>query len=77
MKRARAASHRKKRNTAQESQMKTLIRRVRDSKEMDKAEVALKKAVAYLDSLANKGVIHKNKASNQKSKLTKLINKMK
>ncbi len=30
--------------------------------------------VAMLDKLAKKGVIHKNKASNLKSKLTKRVN---
>ncbi len=57
--------------------MKTLIRKVRTSKAKDDAAKALHSAVKYLDEIAAKGVIHKNKASNQKSRLTKLVNGMK
>ncbi len=57
--------------------MKTLIKRVRAAKEKEKAAEALKIAVKTLDQLAAKGVIHKNKAANQKSKLTKLVNAIK
>lgn len=77
LKRARAAVRRKKRNTARESRMKTLIRRVRQAKEKPGAEKALMEASAYLDRLAQKKVIHPNKAANQKSKLTLLVNALK
>ncbi len=73
-KRSRSALHRGGRNTADQSRMKTLIRNVRLEKEKEKAEAALRKAVAFLDKLAQKRVIHRNKASNQKSKLTKYVN---
>ncbi|MFZ1460464.1 MAG: 30S ribosomal protein S20 [Ignavibacteria bacterium] len=36
----------------------------------------MKKTVAILDRAAVKGVIHRNKAANQKSKLAKHINKL-
>jgi len=45
-------------------------------KDKAKAETALKVAVSLLDKLAGKRVIHPNKAANQKSKLTKLVNKL-
>jgi small subunit ribosomal protein S20 len=57
--------------------MKTLIKRVRSAQAKDQATVALKKAVKFLDQLAAKGVIHRNKAANQKSKLTKFVNSLK
>jgi small subunit ribosomal protein S20 len=57
--------------------MKTLIRNVRGAKEKEKGAAALKVAVKVLDQLASKGVIHKNKASNQKSALTKFVNTLK
>lgn len=44
----------------------------------DKKEAAekLPKLVAMLDKLAKKSVIHKNKAANLKSKLTKQVNSL-
>jgi small subunit ribosomal protein S20 len=77
LKRMRSSSRRKQHNTSRESAMKTLIKKVRHSKEKPGAEVALKEAVSLLDKLAQKRVIHANKAANQKSKLTKLVNKLK
>ncbi|MGA7160015.1 MAG: 30S ribosomal protein S20 [Bacteroidota bacterium] len=77
IKRIRSSAHRKKNNTAQESAMKTVIKKVRQEKDKSKAEAALKEAISLLDRLAQKRVIHPNKASNQKSKLTKLVNAIK
>jgi small subunit ribosomal protein S20 len=77
IKRIRSSARRKKLNTAQESAVKTVIKKVRQEKDKIKAEVALKEAVSLLDRLAQKRVIHPNKASNQKSKLTKLVNAIK
>lgn len=76
-KRVRQSKRRHEQNKGQLSRMKTFIKRVRSTKEKEKAEVVLKTAVKYLDQLAAKGLIHRNKASNQKSKLTKLVNAMK
>ncbi len=36
----------------------------------------LPKVIALLDKLAKKNIIHKNKAANLKSKLTKHVNKL-
>jgi small subunit ribosomal protein S20 len=77
IKRIRSSVRRKTRNTGQESAMKTVIKKVRQEKDRAKAAVALKEAVSLLDRLAQKRVIHPNKASNQKSKLTRLVNAIK
>lgn len=76
-KRIRSTARRNARNTDQKSAMKTLVKKVRSEKDKTKAEVALKEAVSMLDKLAGKRVIHPNKASNQKAKLTKHVNKIK
>ena len=76
-KRVRQSLRRALRNKGSISRMKRLVRKVRSTKEKDKAAVALKHAVKFLDQLASKGVIHRNKAANQKSKLTKLVNALK
>ena len=65
------------RNKANISRMRTMIRKVRLAKAKDKAAAALKTAVKFLDQMAAKGVIHRNKAANQKSKLTKFVNTLK
>lgn len=76
-KQARKATKRRLVNRHYMSSMKTALKRVRDAKEKEKAQEALKKAVKVLDQLAAKGIIHKNKAANQKSQLTKFVKAMK
>jgi small subunit ribosomal protein S20 len=77
VKRARQTVRRAERNKAQLSKLKTQIKKVRSSKNKEEGIAALKSAVKYLDQLSAKGVIHKNTASNQKSRLTKFVNKIK
>ncbi|GAB4091203.1 30S ribosomal protein S20 [Flaviaesturariibacter terrae] len=58
---------------------KTTRNAVRDLKELsDKAAAGdkLPSVVEMIDKLAKRGVIHKNKASNLKSKLAKRVNKL-
>lgn len=58
---------------------KTTRNAVRDLKELsDKAAAGEKmpSVIAMIDKLAKRGVIHKNKASNLKSKLAKRVNKL-
>jgi small subunit ribosomal protein S20 len=77
LKRVRQSASRSATNKNRLSKMKTLIKKVRTAKTKDEARAALKNAAKYLDQLCKKGAIHKNKASNQKSKLAKFVNKMK
>ncbi len=72
----RAVKHRV-RNRAYLSRMKTAIRRVRESKEKEKAAAELRKVVKLLDQLAAKGMIHKNNAANKKSSLTRFVSSLK
>ena len=56
--------------------MRTSIKRVLYSASegnSDEAAAEYKKAQPLIDSLARKGIIHPNKAANQKSKLVKKI----
>ena len=77
VKRIRKSARRQVRNKADLSRIKTLVKNVRSAKEKKDAEAALRTAVKFLDRLAAKGVIHRNKASNQKSKLTRFVRAMK
>ena len=76
-KRARISRRRALRNRDWKSKMRTAIKRVRSTTEKEKAAVELRKTVKLLDQLAAKGIIHKNNAANNKSSLTKFVNKMK
>jgi len=75
-KRARQAMRRQARNTVWKSRMRTAIKRVRAAKDKVTAEAELNKTVKLLDQLAARGVIHRNKAANQKSALTLHVNKL-
>lgn len=76
-KRARGSKRKAVRNKASISRMRTAVKQVRTSTDKEKALTELKKTVKLLDQLASKGVIHKNKAANDKSKLTRHVNKLK
>jgi small subunit ribosomal protein S20 len=76
-KRARTTKRRTARNAQWKTRMRTAIKKVRTLKEKAKAEAELRKTVKLLDQLAAKGIIHRNKAANQKSALTKLVNSLK
>lgn len=56
---------------------KTAVKNLRAATEKKEAESLLPKVSAMLDKLAKRNVIHKNKASNLKSKLTKKVNSLK
>jgi small subunit ribosomal protein S20 len=55
------------------SQVKTFVTTL-GAGDMNKAEEALRKAVAVMDKVAVKGTIHRNAASRRRSRLTKRLN---
>ncbi|MFM7838256.1 MAG: 30S ribosomal protein S20 [Chitinophagaceae bacterium] len=58
---------------------KTTRNAIRDLKELKAAKEAggkLQEVASMIDKLAKRGIIHKNKAANLKSKLTKNVNKL-
>jgi small subunit ribosomal protein S20 len=76
-KRARASQRKALRNAQMQSRMRTAVKKVRSLRDKEKASTELRKTVKLLDQLAAKGVIHRNKAANTKSALTKLVNALK
>jgi len=76
-KQARQAVKHHERNRHYLSLMRTAVKRVRQSKEKEKAVASLRRASKLLDQLASKGIIHHNKAANQKSALTKFVDSLK
>ena len=75
-KRARQTIKRTERNKLYKANIRTSIKKVLEAKSKDIAEKELKKTVALLDRVSAKGTIHKNTAANQKSRLTKIVNKL-
>ena len=75
-KRARQNETRRKQNASQRSMMRTRIKKVVNAAEAgDKAQAdeALKAAIPVIDSMADKDLIHKNKAARLKSRLNKRV----
>ncbi len=70
----RQAAKRRERNRYYGKTTRNAIRDLKDLTDKAAAGEKLPTIVAMLDKLAKKGVIHKNKASNLKSKLTRRVN---
>lgn len=73
-KRIRNNATKRLRNRYQAKTTRNLIKKLRVTSVKNEAETLLKEVISMLDKLAKRSIIHKNKAANQKSKLTKLVN---
>ncbi len=73
VKRIRQSEVRRQRNRNFKKQLATALKNVTNSETREDADVKLKTAVSLLDRAAGKGLIHRNKAANQKSKLTRRV----
>lgn len=74
IKRIRANAAKRLRNRYQAKTTRNAIKRLRSTTVKTEAAEMLPRVISMLDRLAKKNVIHKNKASNNKSKLTKFVN---
>ncbi len=74
IKRIRANAAKRLRNRYQAKTTRNAIKKLRSTTEKPAATDLLKKVSSMLDKLAKRNVIHKNKAANNKSKLTKYVN---
>ena len=75
-KRARQAENRRQHNASLRSMVRTSIKKVVkaiDAKDIDAAKVAYTAAAPVIDRMADKGIIHKNKAARHKSRLNAQI----
>ena len=77
LKRIRANESKRLRNRYQHKTTRTFVKKLRLSHDHVEASELYKKVSSQLDRLAKKNIIHKNKANNQKSKLAKLLSKLK
>ncbi|MDP9159555.1 MAG: 30S ribosomal protein S20 [Acidobacteriota bacterium] len=77
LKRARQTEKRTVRNRSNTSQLRGVLRELREGLtkgDRKSAEQAFRKAVSSLDKAIQKGVIHKNTASRYKSRLNARLN---
>jgi small subunit ribosomal protein S20 len=75
-KRIRANEIKRVRNRYQHKTTRTLIKRLKGSTVKSEAQALFNEVASLVDKLAKKGIIHRKKASNQKSKLSKHISKL-
>jgi small subunit ribosomal protein S20 len=77
IKRIRSNDAKRLRNRYQAKTMRNAVKELRADESKKTANEKLPKVIAMVDKLAKKNVIHKNKAANLKSKLTKKVNALK
>ena len=76
LKRIRQNEVRRLRNRYYHKTARTAMKVLRNEEDKAAASEQLPKVISLLDKLAKKNIIHKNKAANLKSKLTKHVNKL-
>jgi small subunit ribosomal protein S20 len=72
----RQAAKRRERNKYYGKTTRNAIRDLKELKTGTEAQKSLIEVASQIDKLAKKGIIHKNKAANLKSKLTKRVNSL-
>jgi small subunit ribosomal protein S20 len=78
-KRARQAEQARQHNAAHRSEVRTFIKKVIkliEAGDKQGASEAYRRAVPVIDHMANKGIMHKNKAARHKSRLNAHIKAM-
>jgi len=76
IKRIRTSREARTRNRQWRSRLRTKIKDVRGAETPEAARAALEAAIPVIDSTARKGIIHKNAAARQKSRLTQFVREM-
>ncbi|GJM28331.1 MAG: 30S ribosomal protein S20 [Cyclobacteriaceae bacterium] len=76
LKRIRSSETKRLKNRYQAKTTRTHIKKLRNTTDKKEAEELLKTVSSMIDKLAKNNVIHKNKAANNKSKLTIFVNQL-
>ena len=76
LKRIRSNEAKRVLNRYQAKSTRTAVKKLRATTDASEAQELLKKVSSMLDRLAKKNIIHKNKAANNKSSLTKYVNSL-
>ncbi|MCF7803494.1 MAG: 30S ribosomal protein S20 [Candidatus Marinimicrobia bacterium] len=75
-KRVRQAEKRRKHNLHYKTKVRSAVKKVMNASDKETAESLYQDAVSTIDKVASKGIIHKNKAAREKSKITKHVNSL-
>ena len=75
LKRVRQSIKNRDRNKHYKTLLSTVSKKVKNTTK-ENAEEMYSSAAKVIDKIASKGIIHKNKASNRKSRLKKFINQL-
>ncbi len=75
-KRIRSSNAKRLRNRYYAKSTRTAIKKLRELENKEEASNSLPRVVSLIDRLAKRSVIHKKKASNLKSKLTRHVNNL-
>lgn len=76
IKRIRSNDAKRLRNRYQHKTARNAVRNLRGLKSKKEATEMLPRIISMLDKLAKRNIIHKNKSSNLKSKLTKFVSSL-
>lgn len=76
LKRIRQNAAKRLQNRYYHKTARTAVKNLRNEENKEAATEQLSKVISLVDKLAKKNIIHKNKAANIKSKLTKHVNKL-
>ncbi len=76
LKRVRSDSAKRQRNRYQLKTCRTSIKKIRNNENKEESLSLLKLTFSMLDKLAKRNIIHKNKASNLKSKISRFVASM-
>jgi len=76
LKRIRQNEKRRVHNKYYHQTARNAVKRLRGMEETKEASALLPKVISMLDKLVKRNIIHKNKASNLKSSLTRHVNAM-
>ena len=76
IKRIRSNKDKTERNKYQHKSTRSAIEKLRDTTDKKEAGSLLIHVTSMIDKLVNKNIIHKNKAANLKSQLTRKVNSL-
>ncbi len=76
LKRIRQTEKRRLHNRYYKKTTRNMVKKLRLTHEQSEAQVLLPGVVSMIDKLAKRGLYHKNKAANLKSKLTRFVTKL-
>ena len=77
LKRVRQSRKANNKNRHYRSMMRTAVKSIMEVTDKKDSEDKLRNAISVIDRVKSKGVIHKNTASRQKSRITNHINSLK